>query len=204
MSRSLSSRMVAGALALCLGALPGVAAGPARAQQPPTLHNVIPGSEMVMLQARIKTIDPQTRAITLQSPDGQTVNLVAGPLVRLNLLKEGDMVTAQYYRSVAFIIQGPKQSNAAPAPADSFRAVLARPAEAPGGIAVTVKQISGTVIGLNPAAHTLEVVDPSGGPVYRIDVTDPERQNILKMLKIGDTVTAVISEQLAVSITPAK
>jgi hypothetical protein len=63
--------------------------------------------------------------------------------------------------------------------------------------------VSGTVIGIDLAAHSVEVFNPSGGGIYTIDVTDPSRIAMLGSLKVGDTVTAVISEALAVSIEPA-
>jgi hypothetical protein len=53
------------------------------------------------------------------------------------------------------------------------------------------------------AAHSVDLVNPSGGGVYTVDVTDPERIKMLGSLKVGDTVTAVISQALAVSIEPA-
>jgi hypothetical protein len=48
------------------------------------------------------------------------------------------------------------------------------------------------------------MVNPSGGGVYTIHVTDPARQALLGQLKVGDTVTAVVSQALAVSIEPAR
>jgi hypothetical protein len=53
------------------------------------------------------------------------------------------------------------------------------------------------------AAHSIDIVNPSGGGIYTIDVTDPSRQALLGNLKVGDTITAVVSQALAVSITPA-
>ena len=49
----------------------------------------------------------------------------------------------------------------------------------------------------------VEIVNPSGGGVYTVNVTDPARQALLGNLKVGDTITAVVSQALAVSITPA-
>ncbi len=60
-----------------------------------------------------------------------------------------------------------------------------------------------TVVGLDVAAQTVDLVNPSGGGVYTVHVTDPQRVAKLKALKVGDTITAVISEALAVSIDPA-
>jgi len=57
--------------------------------------------------------------------------------------------------------------------------------------------------GIDLGAHSVDIVNPKGGEVYAVHVTDPDRQASLPMLKVGDTITAVVSETLAVSIQPA-
>ncbi len=64
-------------------------------------------------------------------------------------------------------------------------------------------RVGGLVVGLNQAAHSIDIVDPSGGGVYTINVTDRSRQALMSNLKVGDTITAVVSQAVAVSITPA-
>jgi hypothetical protein len=190
-------------------ALAGIAATvtlqPACAQQNPTLTNVIPDSEAATLHATITAIDRKSRAVSLRGRTGETVTVTAGPVVRLELLKVGDTVSARYYRSVAWELAGPPGGTATPGPSnDEMTTVLARPAQAPGGVAVRVAQISGTVVGIDLAAHRLEVVNPSGGGIYTIDVTNATRVEMLSRLKVGDTVTAVVSEAIAVSIESAR
>ena len=46
-------------------------------------------------------------------------------------------------------------------------------------------------------------MNPSGGAVRSIAVVTPEGQQNLKLVKVGDTITAVISEALAVALDPA-
>jgi hypothetical protein len=176
---------------------------PAAAQRNPVLTNVISESEAVTLQAKISAIDPATRAVTLVGANGSSVTVTAGPLVRLELLKVGDTVNAKYYRSVAFVVSPPQPSNSAPTANDSMTQLAAQPATAPGGVGVRRTKISAAVVGINVAAQTLDLVNPSGGGVYTAHVTDPARAAKLGMLKVGDRITAVISEAFAVSIEPA-
>jgi hypothetical protein len=68
---------------------------------------------------------------------------------------------------------------------------------------VRLTKISGTVVGIDAAAHRVDIVNPAGGGIYTVDVTDPSRAAMLGSLKVGDTITAVISQALAVSIEPA-
>jgi hypothetical protein len=178
-------------------------ASPAMAQNNPTLTSVVPQSEAVTLQAKIAAINPATRAVTLSGASGNAVTVTAGPAVRLDMLKVGQRVNAQYYRSVGFAVNGPQGGNGTPVTDDQMTQMIAQPVQAPGGVAVRLTKIQGTVVGIDLAAHSVDVVKPSGGGVYTIDVTDPARIAMLNRLKVGDTVTAVVSEALAVSIEPA-
>jgi hypothetical protein len=178
---------------------PGLAARPAAAQATtPVVTNAIPQGVEVTFQAKIKKINLSTRELTLEAPNGETNKVIAGPAVRLELYKAGDIVTAKYYRSVAFIISTPGQ----PVPPDQMAAMLARPVAAPGGIAVKEVQVSGTVVGIDLASNTVQVIPPGGGQVVTLEVTDPVRQAHLKDLKVGDTVTAIVSQALVISVMP--
>ncbi len=194
-----AATMTAGAAAFL--SLAGV--DPAAAQRNPTLTNVVPESEAVTLQAKISAINSSTRAVTLVAANGSSATVTAGPAVRLEMLKVGDSVNAKHYRSVGFVVSAPQGGNGTPVATDRMTQLTARPAKTPGGVGVRLTMVSGTIVGINVAAHTLDLVNPSGGGVYTVDVTDPERRAKLNSLKVGDTVTAVVSETLAVSIDPA-
>ena len=175
-----------------------------RAQASPTLTNAVPESASVTMQAKITALNQTTRAITLTGASGASVSMVASPAVRLDLLKVGQSVNAQYYRSVGFVVNPPAGgSNSAPTSDDKMTTIVAQAAHAPGGAALVLTKVSGTVIGINMAEHSIEVINPSGGGAYTLDVTDPARVAMLGSLKVGDTITAVISEALAVTVDPA-
>jgi hypothetical protein len=165
----------------------------------PQLSNVTPESAAVTFQAKIRSIDLATRRVTLVGASGQLALLTAGPNVRPEMLKSGDTVNAKYYRSVAFLLTQP----GAPIPEDQITDLVAQNVQTPGGFGVRQIRISGLVVSVDMAAHSLDVVDPSGGGVYTINVTDPARQMVMSALKVGDTITAVVSQSLAVSIEPA-
>lgn len=172
----------------------------AAAQTKPNLTNIVPDNAAVTIHAKITAIDPAKRQVTLTKPSGSRITVTAGPNVRLEMLKVGDTVDAQYYRSVAFVVSQP----GSPAPEDEIQQAIARPAEAPGGIGMQVTKVSGLVVGLDLDAHSVDLVNPQGGEVHTVTVTEPARQAKLPLLKVGDTITAVINEALAVSIQPAK
>lgn len=196
---AVAATLIACAAPALVSALPRTAA----AQANPTFINVIPDSESATLQARITAVNRKTRAVTLVGASGDKVTLTAGPAVRLEKLKVGDRVNAQYYRSVAFLVKPPAGGNGTPVSDDQISQILAQPAQAPGGIGVRLTKISGTVVGIDVSANRVDLVNPSGGGVYTIDVINPSRAALLGSLKVGDTVTAVVSQALAVSIEPA-
>jgi hypothetical protein len=191
-------------LASGMQVLPSVTFNSAAAQSSTPVQNLIPESEAVTLHAKITAIDPNSRSVTLRSPSGQQVTVTAGPAVRLDLLKVGDTVNVKYYRSVAFAVTPPTTGNAAPTSDNELEAVLAQPVHAPGGVGVAVLKVTGTVVGINMASHTIELVNPAGGPILSVDVTNPSRIAMLGSLKVGDNITAVISQAFAVSIEPSK
>jgi hypothetical protein len=175
----------------------------AAAQANPVITNAVPESEAVSVHAKITAMNPQTRAVTLSGASGQKVSVTAGPSVRLEMLKVGDQVNAKYYRSVAFMVAPPQAGNSAPVSDDQMTQLTAQPVQAPGGVGVRLTKVSGTVVGIDLASNSVDMVNPSGGGVYTMHVTDPARVAMLSTLKVGDTVSAVTSEALAVSIEPA-
>ncbi|HYG84749.1 MAG TPA: hypothetical protein VD978_00660 [Azospirillum sp.] len=172
----------------------------AAAQTKSNLSNVVPQDAAVTIHAKITGIDADKRKVMLTGRSGTPVTVTAGPAVRLDMLKVGDTVDAQYYRSVAFVVSQP----GATVPDDEIKQAAARPVEAPGGIGMQVTQVSGLVVGIDLDAHSVDLVNPQGGAIHTVSVTDPARQAALPMLKVGDTITAVVSEALAVSVQPAR
>lgn len=47
-------------------------------------------------------------------------------------------------------------------------------------------------------------MDQHGGPVRNITVQDPERQAAMKKLQVGEMITVVFTEAVAVAVEPAK
>jgi len=86
--------------------------------------------------------------------------VVAGPAVRLNLLKVGDRVDARYVRSVALLVRSPTPGNEVPASDDQDAAILAQNVSGTGGVAMRLTKISGTVVAIDLAAHSLQIVNP--------------------------------------------
>ena len=159
-------------------------------------------SETVTARAVVKTIDLGTRTVTLEAPDGKTIVLKVGDEVRnLPQVKPGDTVIAHYYTSTAYVLAPPGTK----LPDDSLTVAGARatPGEKPAGAVGTKMVVTGLVVGVDPTAHTVSLVDPSGGAIRTINVVTPEGQQSMKLIKIGDTITAIITEAVLVGVEPA-
>ena len=62
--------------------------------------------------------------------------------------------------------------------------------------------VTGTVVGVDPVAHTLQLVNPTGGMVRTVNVVTPEGQKSMGLVKVGDTITAIITEAVAIAVEP--
>ena len=57
-------------------------------------------------------------------------------------------------------------------------------------------------MGVDPAANTITLVNPESGPVRTYNVTTQAGRDQLSRVTAGDSLTAINSQVLVVSITP--
>ena len=68
--------------------------------------------------------------------------------------------------------------------------------------AIVGRRATWWVVAVDPNAGTLTLVDPNGGPVRTFNVTTPAGHEQLPRVKVGDSLTAINSQVLVISITP--
>jgi hypothetical protein len=159
-------------------------------------------SETISVRATVKAIDQKSRLVTLVGPQGNTLLLKVGDEVRnLAQVKPGSKVIVRYRASIAYVLAPPGTK----LPDDSLTAAGARaaPGQMPAGAVGAKLVVTATVVGVDPIAHTLQLISPSGGLIRSVNVVTPEGQQSMKMIKVGDTITAVISEAVAIAVEPA-
>jgi Cu/Ag efflux protein CusF len=159
-------------------------------------------TESVSVRATVKAVDLPTRTVTLEEPGGKTVVLKVGDAVRnLPQVRPGDTIVAHYYASSAYVLAPPGTK----LPDDSLTAAGARAAhgEKPGAAVGSKMVVTGLVVGVDPKLHTVSLVDPSGGKIRSVNVVTPAGQKSMKLIKIGDTITAVITEAVLIAVEPA-
>ncbi|HBK08987.1 MAG TPA: hypothetical protein DDZ81_24540 [Acetobacteraceae bacterium] len=159
-------------------------------------------SESTSARATVKTVDLQTRVVALEGAGGNTIVLTAGEQVRnLPQVHPGDTVIVHYYTSSAYVLAPPGTQ----LPDDSLTVGAARAAigEKPGGAVGSKVVVTGLVVGVDPTLHTISLVDPLGGRVRSINVVTPEGQQSMKLIKVGDTITAIITDAVLIDVEPA-
>jgi hypothetical protein len=155
----------------------------------PKMSNFIPDGGTGAIEGKIQSLDTTARKLTIAPKSGEPLTLYAGPSVRLDDVEQGDKVDAQYTRTVLWVVT----PAAKPAP-EGATAPLGEVAHTPGGVGPDATQISGRVMKIDQTAHSFDVVDATGGGVYTIQVTDPNRVAMMSKLHVGDAIT--------VSLTP--
>jgi hypothetical protein len=161
----------------------------------------IGSSQTITARAKVQAIDLPTREVTLVGPEGNVFTVHASDAVRnLDKVKVGDTVVATYYASIVLVLSAPGTQ----VPDNQVNAARTRAAKGqmPAAALGTRVIVTGTVVGIGLANHTISLVNPSGGLVHTFDVTDPRQQAALKRVKVGDSLTAIGTEAFAVALEP--
>lgn len=157
--------------------------------------------ELSSISAKVVALDLATRTITLEGPAGKTLAVEAGNKVRnLDQVKVGDIVTVDYYDGLL------AQLNAPGAPTDEVAmmdaAVRAAKGDRPGGGVASSVTATVTIEFIDNFRHVVQFKGPTGQTTV-LQVKRPEFREMLKNLKVGDTVNLTYFEALAVSVRPA-
>ena len=159
--------------------------------------------ESVTGSATVAAIDPATRTVTLRDADGASVAVTAGDEVRnFDQIKVGDTVNATYAQSVHYKLYpaGSKLPNMVAASA----AGAAKPGAKPGAAAGSETEVTFSILSVDTAANTLDVIPQGGGRVHTLHVQDPARQALLKTVQPGQFLTVTYTQAFALTVQPAK
>jgi Cu/Ag efflux protein CusF len=188
--------LMAAAAALVLAAAPAAASAQTTVS---TSSTPTSRSAQISTTVTVQSVDVASRHITVKLPSGETEVLKApAEFKRLGDLKPGDNIKATYYAEVAFAISQPGK----PLPEDTDTVFTARAAkgEAPAGLVANHRVVTGAILKIDVPGSKVKVVNVNGGEVHDLDVATPEGKALLAKLKVGDKVTAYISEALLISV----
>lgn len=147
----------------------------------------------------IIAIDPTTRVVSIKGEKGHVVDITNPPEVKnFDQLKVGDIVSVEYRRSIALALK--RGGSGIRSEVETTATASAAAGEKPGGAEVRRRTIVANVLSVNHKAQTITVKGPKNR-VVDVKVNDPQ---VLKEVKKGDQVVAVVTDAVAVSVTPGK
>lgn len=151
--------------------------------------------------ARITAVDTNARTVTFTFANGATATRKVSPtLANFNAARIGQNVSVGFEDRLTFVLSGPN----AKTPRDRDINVSATASMGKSGASVSADQlvVSWWVTGVDVAAGTISVINPAGGEVRTYSVTTQAGRDQLPRVKPGDTLTAIDSQILVVSIAP--
>jgi len=153
------------------------------------------------LEGRIAAVDTNARTVTIASADGTSRMLNVSPMAaNISSTKVGDNVVLGIEDARTFVLSG---SNT-PTPGSGAGSVTGA-VEINQGVAgarVSKSIANWWVVGVNPAANNITLVNPGGGEVRTYDVTSEMGRQQLPRVKPGDGLTMIDSRVAVASITP--
>ena len=188
MASSIQTLTLAATLAVCAASAVAQSSGPALSAEE---------SVLVTVTAKVQAIDYTKREVTLKGPLGNVVTFTADKRIqRLNEVKVGDDVTADYYVSLAGELRPPTEAEKQ-APLQVLGETVRAPkgAQAAGGTLRGFKAVT-TVEGLDLPSQTVTLKGPMGN-YATIRAKDVDN---LKKLRLGDTIVVTYTEALAISL----
>ena len=154
-------------------------------------------SLLVTVTAKVEAVDQAKREVTLKGPLGNVITFVVDQRVkRLQEVKVGDEVTADYYVSLAGELRPPTEEEK-----NNPLTILEGGARAPkgtspaGGVLRAFKVVA-TVVGLDLPTQSVTLQ----GPLGNTGTIRAEHVEKLKQLRLGDTVVVTYTEALAISL----
>lgn len=168
----------------------------------------VPGSEPIVGitttttatdTAKVTALDLGTRTMTLTFQDGTTSTGKAADAVQnLPQVKVGDTVLAAYQERLSFVLSDPNAKT--PTNRDMVGAIAAAPGKRPAGVLASQQVKTFYVVAVNPGASTISVVNPNGGRVRTVNVTQAAAQKDLSRVKPGDKLTVIDTQVLFVGV----
>ena len=174
-------------MSLCLGAESATSAAV------PSREDTI----LVSLTATVEAIDYTNREVTLKGPLGNEATFTVDQRVkRLDEVKVGDQIRADYYISVAAELRKPTPEEEKNPLVVLDAAGKAPPGTSPAAGGLRRLKVVATIEGLDRPSQTVTLKGPRGR-YLTVRVADPAR---LTQARIGDHVVITYTEALAVSL----
>lgn len=152
--------------------------------------------DMVMMQATVQAINANERIIVLADDAGNVQTIEVDPEVKnFDQIALGDIVTVEYFESVALYLGSPDSK---PGEFATQITQTAEKGDRPGMVVIDVVEIIATVEAIDKENRKVKLKGADGNVVkLKVDPSMGDMENI----KVGDMVHARYTEAVAVSVT---
>jgi len=153
-------------------------------------------STLSSTSATVEALDQESRNITLREPSGARTSFKVGDRVKnLHKIHVGDRVVVDYYESLAIQVVKPGTSG------EQSETIVdsAEPGEAPAGSIMEKSSMTATIEQIERSVPSITLRDQDG-KFHTVRVRHPD---LLKLVKVGDTLKITYTQALAVSVEPA-
>ncbi|HET7792433.1 MAG TPA: hypothetical protein VFL64_03515 [Rhizobacter sp.] len=185
-------------LALAAAGVGPVAAQSAPAASKPVTTDAKGGLAHLVAYGDITALDVGQRLVTIKGPKGNEGTFAVDPAVKnLDQVKVGDRIRLDYVVGVALALR--KGGDGIREKVETESAAVAQPGTKPGVAAARKTTVIANVVAVNTKKKYATLKGPEGRTLD-VAVQDPA---ILKSLKVGDQVAAVVTESVALNVQPA-
>jgi hypothetical protein len=151
----------------------------------------------IEVEARVVSVDMDTRTLVLEAPDGERFTTVVDPAVkRLGEFAPGDMLVVAYMAALAADLREPTEEELANPWVEGAEAGVNMPEAAPGGALISAVRAVCTIEGMNRLTGTVTIMDSRGVPHVIGDVK-PER---IEQLRVGQSVVMTFTQAVAIEL----
>jgi hypothetical protein len=172
--------------------------GPASAQVTAVPREGVAFSDTVTQRVKIETVDPESKTVAFTSPTGQLVILpVADNAGNLAAVHDGSMANVTYTEVITMLNLRQKGPGSQLARQDQM-------AKTPNQTDVEAGRFTLTVVGVDLAKNTVQVIDGRGGAVRTYAANTIAKQDMLKKIKVGDVVIGMTTPLMITAISPAR
>lgn len=154
-------------------------------------------SQTTTVNAVVQAIDHESRLVTLDLGDDETVTFTASEEARnLDQVNVGDIVNAEYVESLSIEVM----ANEGMEPGSGEVSAMARSekGEMPAGVIMDTQIVTATVEEINLEKNTFKLKGPDG-EVNEYVARNPDN---LRRAAVGDLVVITMTEAVAISVKP--
>ena len=186
-------------LAALIAAVPVLAAAQQAAKAATVIEKekgAVTVADAVELQVVVTALDKNTRAVTVQEPNGKVMTFTAGPQIKnFSKIKIGDLVTLSYIAALGLELKkggGRLRENI-----ESDQTTRTKPGEKPSAGRLRTVNVIADVTAVDAGAGTITL----RGPQRSVDLVVKDKE-LLKDVRAGDQVFATYEELTVLSIPP--